>query len=368
MNEPGRWRRPDLVAAIKEQDTDWKSFLCNRPDDKWDARKYLEYRWFWPYSSGIPGQWMCHQIDTIYWFTGLPHPRSVAANGGIYQWKDGRTNFDTLTAVFDYSPLDNPTSGFHVTYGSRFSNSSGETKEVYYSNGGELNLATGKVTSNGGLKEIEAAAMKMKPNLLACNGFIRPANLHCVGPEANHEPILKWAETTFRRMKKAGGKIIVFGSSGARKIPNGWTKEQADEQFVSLLKRMGPLAEAHGIIVTIEQLRAEECNYINRIGEGAALIRAAGHPNIRLLADIYHMAVMGAPPADLTAAMDVVTHVEIAEKTGRTIPGVGGDDFRPFFRVLRESGYQGAVSIEGKWSDAQLAPAFAEIAKQAGDV
>ena len=94
-------------------------------------------------------------------------PRSVAANGGIYQWKDGRTNFDTLTAVFDYGPLDDPTSGFQVTYGSRFSNSAGETKEFYYSNGGELNLATGKVTANGGLKEKEAAAMNLKPNLLA---------------------------------------------------------------------------------------------------------------------------------------------------------------------------------------------------------
>ena len=167
VNQPGRWRRPDLVAAIREQDTDWKRFLCNRPDAPWDSRKYLEYRLFWPYSSGIPGQWMCHQIDTIHWFTGLPHPRSVSANGGIYQWKDGRTNFDTLTAVFDYGPLDDPSSGFQVTYGSRFSNSAGETKEVYYSNGGELNLATGRVTSNGGLASKDAAVMKMQPNLLA---------------------------------------------------------------------------------------------------------------------------------------------------------------------------------------------------------
>lgn len=166
VNQPGRWRRPDLVAALRKEDIDWKRFLVNRPDDEFDPRKYLEYRLFWPYSSGIPGQWMCHQIDTIHWFTGLPHPRSVAANGGIYQWKDGRTNFDTLTAVFDYGPLDDPTSGFQVTYGSRFSNSAGGTKEIYYSNGGELNLATGRVTANGGLTQAEAAAMKLPANQL----------------------------------------------------------------------------------------------------------------------------------------------------------------------------------------------------------
>jgi predicted dehydrogenase len=166
VNQPGRWRRNAAVAQLKEQDTDWKRFLVNRPADQWDPRKYLEYRLFWPYSSGIPGQWMSHQIDTVHWFTGLPHPRSVAANGGIYQWKDGRTNWDTLTAVFDYGPLDDPSTGFQVNFSSRFSNSAGGTKEIYYSNGGELNLATNKVTSNGGMTKGEAAAMQMQPNLL----------------------------------------------------------------------------------------------------------------------------------------------------------------------------------------------------------
>jgi sugar phosphate isomerase/epimerase len=46
---------------------------------------------------------------------------------------------------------------------------------------------------------------------------------------------------------------------------------------------------------------------------------------------------------------------------------VGGDDFRPFFRVLREAGYSGAISIEGKGSDDQIAAAFKEIAKQAAE-
>ncbi len=38
--------------------------------------------------------------------------------------------------------------------------------EIYYANGGELNLITNKISPRGGLKEREAAAMGMKPNLL----------------------------------------------------------------------------------------------------------------------------------------------------------------------------------------------------------
>jgi len=166
VNQPGRWRRPELVASIRESDTDWTRYQMNRPKTAWDPRKYLEYRLFWPYSSGIPGQWMCHQIDTVHWFTGLPHPRSVSANGGIYLWRDGRKNFDTLTAVFDYGPLDDMSKGFQVIYSSRFTNSAGGIKEIYYSNGGEMNLNTRKVSPNGGLTEKFARPMGMEPNLV----------------------------------------------------------------------------------------------------------------------------------------------------------------------------------------------------------
>jgi len=170
VNQPGRWRRPQLVKEIRKEDTDWDRFLLNRREKgvkaAWDPRKYLEFRLFWPYSSGIPCQWMSHQIDTVHWFSDLPHPRSVVANGGIYQWHDGRQNFDTMTAVFDYGPLNDMSKGFQVVYSSRFSNSAGGVKELYYSNAGMLNLDTNKITAEGGLKKKEADEMQMQPNLL----------------------------------------------------------------------------------------------------------------------------------------------------------------------------------------------------------
>ena len=166
VNQPGRWRRTALVPQLKEEDTDWKRFLLNRPYEAFDPRKYLEFRLFWPYSSGLPGQWMSHQIDTVHWFSGLQHPRSVVANGGIYMWKDGRKNWDTMTAVLDYGPITDPTSGFQVTFSSRMHNGDENPAEIYYSNGGELNLNTNKVSSKGGLTKSMAAAMNMEPFLL----------------------------------------------------------------------------------------------------------------------------------------------------------------------------------------------------------
>ncbi|HTE24145.1 Gfo/Idh/MocA family protein [Flavitalea sp.] len=166
VNQPGRWRLPKLVSEIRQEDTDWDRFLMNRPKVAWDPRKYLEFRLFWPYSSGIWGQWMAHQIDTVHWFSGLKHPRSVAANGGIYTWNDGRQNPDTVTAVMDYGPADDMKKGFQVLYSSRFTNSAGGIKEFYYSNAGMLNLDTNQVTAEGGLTERQAAQMGLKANIL----------------------------------------------------------------------------------------------------------------------------------------------------------------------------------------------------------
>jgi len=210
VNQPGRCRRPNVVPLLKEADTDWKRYQMNRPAAAFDPRKYLEFRLFWPYSSGIPGQWMAHQIDTVHWFTKLAHPRSVAANGGIYLWKDGRTNFDTMTAVFDYGDPADPNSGFQVVYSSRFTNGAGGTKELYYSNGGMMNLDTNKVTPEGGLSAREAQAMGMQANLL--EPFELPALTVETGANTGGDPmtpahVRNWMECV-RSRKKPNADVV----------------------------------------------------------------------------------------------------------------------------------------------------------------
>jgi predicted dehydrogenase len=205
VNQPGRWRRADLVPQLKEADTDWKRYLMNRPAEAFDARKYLEFRLFWPYSSGLPGQWMSHQIDTVHWFTGLPHPRSVVANGGIYMWKDGRRNWDTITAVFDYGPINNMADGFQVTFGSRMDNGDEHPTEIYYSNGGELNLNTNTVSPKGGLTKKFADDMHIQPFLLPESSLseVEPviASANTGGDKLTSNHIRNWMECVRSRQQ-----------------------------------------------------------------------------------------------------------------------------------------------------------------------
>jgi predicted dehydrogenase len=216
VNQPSRWRRPSVVPLLKEEDTDWKRYLLNRPYEPFNARKYLEFRLFWPYSSGIPDQWLVHQIDTVHWFTGLPHPRSCVANGGIYLWKDGRQNWDTMTAVFDYGPLDDLTSGFQVQYTSRFTNSAGGVKELYYSNGGMIDMDKQTVTPTGGLSAKEAAAMGMKANLLPSSSLSENAQAESSAADTGADPqtsanMRNWMECV--RSRKTPNASIEAGYS-----------------------------------------------------------------------------------------------------------------------------------------------------------
>ena len=80
------------------------------------------------------------------------------------------------------------------------------------------------------------------------------------------------------------------------------------------------------------------------------------------------MAMDGDTPEDLKKAMDVVAHIEIAEKKGRAYPGVGGQDFTPFFKVLKGAGYKGPINIEGRGKTEQLAKAIETIRAQEAKV
>lgn len=181
FNQPDRWRRPELVRKLRAEDTDWTRWLNGRTNEPFDARKYVEFRLFWPYSSGIPGQWLVHPIDALHYMTGHRRPRNVVANGGIYSWRDGRINPDTVTAVFEYGPADKEAPGFQVTYTSRMGNSAG-SRELYYSNRGTLDAESAEVTPDGGLTERYAKRAGVKPNLVAAKS-LEPEDAPAAGGE-----------------------------------------------------------------------------------------------------------------------------------------------------------------------------------------
>lgn len=193
-------------------------------------------------------------------------------------------------------------------------------------------------------------AKKCNLKVYACNGFL-PRSLKSTGPDAQHDEILKFATTAFQRAKRAGVKVIVFGSGGSRKVPDGFDPKKAKQQFVSLLKRMGPIAKAHKVTIVLEPLRSKECNFINRVDEGLEIVKEVNHPNILLLADFYHMMQENESAESIVKADKYLAHVHIAENRDRATPGYYKEDFTAYFKALKTIGYKGRVSVEARIKD-----------------
>ena len=132
-------------------------------ENPFDPRKYLEFRLFWPFSSGIPGQWMCHQIDTVSWYTGLQYPLSAVSSGGLYAWDDGRQSFDTFTTILEYGPSKLNDKGFQAIFSSRQTNGARGNVEKYHGPQGTVDLCAG-TWSNEGVEKAKPASGKLTEN------------------------------------------------------------------------------------------------------------------------------------------------------------------------------------------------------------
>lgn len=118
-----RWHDPDDpdVAAIREEDTDWKRWLLGKSYRPFDPRAYFEFRIFREFSGGITSQWMSHGCGLVHFYTDTQIPDSMVANGGIFGWPDIRENPDTFQALATYDDA-----GFLYSYCSTYANKFGD--------------------------------------------------------------------------------------------------------------------------------------------------------------------------------------------------------------------------------------------------
>ncbi len=193
----------------------------------------------------------------------------------------------------------------------------------------------------------EQAARSAGLPIPAANCLV-PAHLRITGPDARLSTLQQYMATVIERAAKLGVKTLVFGSGGARNVPDGFDREVAAEQIVAFATASAGLAAPKNITIVAEPLNRGECNIINTVAEAMHYVKAVGHPNFQCLVDTYHLWLENEPLENLAEAMPSIRHVHLADKDGRVAPGLSGKaDYRPFFKVLKQGGYTGPISFEG---------------------
>lgn len=178
---------------------------------------------------------------------------------------------------------------------------------------------------------------------------------------ASPDRVAAWLQLVMPRLRRLGVDTVVFGSGGARRRPSSLPYPVAFRSLARSVRLMGDTAMANGLTVVIEPLNTGETDMINCLAEGSALAAMADHPNVRLLADAYHLAMEDENPMEM-GRVGGVCHVHVALREGRRWPVRADEELKAFFAGLKSAGYDGRVSVEGA-SDAweQDAPAALEV-------
>ena len=186
----------------------------------------------------------------------------------------------------------------------------------------------------------------------AFNSFIRRPELVVLGNEVPKGALNDYMEACLMRCRKLGASIVVWGSAGSRKVPDGFSRERARQQIAEFLRMAGDIAGRYEIVIAIEPLRQQESNILNSGEESLEMVRMVKHPNVRMIIDYYHMREENENPRIVETAKNEIVHLHFANPAGRIWPRDPGEDrdYESFFMYLKNVGYTGRISIEGQGS------------------
>jgi len=180
-----------------------------------------------------------------------------------------------------------------------------------------------------------------------------PSHLPVVGPEIDSEAIGEFLKITLGRIRDLGGRIVVFGSPLSRNIPEGFSKKRAHEQLVQFLQVSGDIAKSNDLIIAIEMIVRRNCNVLNTVSEVGFLAREIERPEVKVLADLYHMSGNDEPPEAVEQIGDYLCHVHmpVPEIVGLNEPRAINDilpeyPIKEFLRSLKKISYHNRISIE----------------------
>lgn len=178
-----------------------------------------------------------------------------------------------------------------------------------------------------------------------CNLF--PARVRVIGPDAKKEAIDSYLKKAFSRASRLGVKKVVFGSAGARKLPEGWTRDEGYKAMVSVInENLLPLCKKYGFQLVIEPIATGECNLVNTLEDGMKIVEMVNSPVVKLHVDSVHMLTNKEDPGDIIKYAPHISHIHISE-LNRVLPETAySDELLKILNNINDIGYNDIISFE----------------------
>lgn len=208
----------------------------------------------------------------------------------------------------------------------------------------EVALAPMKLEDDASFAAAKEAIVSTKFPRPVYNQFL-PPGLLVIGPDVDGARVRRYLSRVAEIIRLGGGHMVVFGSGWARNVPEGWSRQDADRQFLEMIGWSVDAFAPFGITLALESQNKTETNYMTTLGEAVAIADTVHRADVRVITDTYHLHMEQEPLSVVTAAFHQLSHVHVSDSE-RHLPGDGAYDFGTCFRHLHSLGYQHHLSIE----------------------
>lgn len=128
--------------------------------------------------------------------------------------------------------------------------------------------------------------------------------------------------------------------TGARRTADEWNRA------VDGLQQVARRAEPLGVTLCLEPLNRFETYFLNTLEDASKLVHAISQPNVKIHFDTFHANIEECnPAAALRSVREDLGHVHISEND-RGVPGTGHVPWREIVSTLKETSYDGWLTIE----------------------
>jgi D-psicose/D-tagatose/L-ribulose 3-epimerase len=115
---------------------------------------------------------------------------------------------------------------------------------------------------------------------------------------------------------------------------------------VDTMRQVAEIAQRRGMRLAVEYLNRFEIYFLTTAADAAKYVRAVDHPACRMMFDSFHAHIEEKDQATAIASCAAETiHVHVSEND-RGIPGTGQVHWDSFWAGLKQSGYDGYLTIE----------------------